>query len=152
MVFDENARRRFMAKIRQNSAGCWIWTGATQKGYGCFSLGGKPRRAHRLSWEMANGASCGDLFVCHRCDVRLCVNPDHLFLGTNRDNLLDAKAKKRTTIGERNRHAKLAARDVAAIRSRRAAGETGVALAAFYGVSAATICDITKRRSWEHVS
>lgn len=94
--------QRFWSKVNKSSIPdeCWLWTAATiGGGYGQIMgvVNGKrrPVYAHRVSWEMAFGPIPADLYVLHRCDVPLCVNPDHLFLGTQGDNLADARAKGR---------------------------------------------------------
>ena len=78
-------------------SGCWLWEGELRGGkggaYGNHRLDNKNRAVHRLSWEEVNGPIPDGLFVCHHCDVKLCCNPDHLFLGTPRDNTLDMYEK-----------------------------------------------------------
>lgn len=76
--------------------GCWLWGGALAKaGYGLLHVDGKTRSAHRVSWELHRGAIPDGALVCHRCDVRWCVNPSHLFLGNDMDNNHDMRKKGR---------------------------------------------------------
>lgn len=88
---------RFWYRVPERGGGCWIWKGQVQlNGYGRFdSGGGKQRGAHRVAWELTNGPIPSHLEICHKCDVRDCVNPSHMFLGTRKDNMQDASAKGR---------------------------------------------------------
>jgi hypothetical protein len=90
--------RRFLTCVeKKEDTGCWVWRGYTYvSGYGGYFDGEKRRRAHRASWELANGPIPDGMLVLHRCDNRPCVNPDHLFLGTDSDNRRDCVAKNRT--------------------------------------------------------
>lgn len=91
----EPAEKRFWKYVEKTSA-CWLWTGAKiPNGYGHITVNRRSLKAHRLSWELHYGLVPTGMFVCHRCDVKACVRPEHLFIGTNRDNQLDAVAKGR---------------------------------------------------------
>lgn len=101
---------------------CWLWRGtlSNRRDYGQFSVtrekhGDQDIPAHRFAYELAYGVSPAELFVCHRCDVPLCVRPDHLFLGTNADNIADMIAKGRNSKGEK--HAAI----MRAVRARKSA-------------------------------
>ena len=150
------------------SDGCWLWTGHTVRGYGEIGLGGRAGRnlkAHRVSWELANGPIPPGLLVCHHCDTPACVNPAHLFLGTVRDNALDASRKGRLNQptkahkGEANCKARLTAADIAAIRDVYAAHRgkqyvkrgTATMLARRFGVHPDYLKRIVDRKAWAHV-
>lgn len=91
MTFED----RFWSRVSKGD-GCWLWTGTQRKdGYGSFHRNGKYLHAHRASWIINFGEIKNKLHVLHKCDVRNCVNPSHLFLGTNHDNILDCVAKGR---------------------------------------------------------
>jgi len=95
---------RFWSKIdKGDGTGCWLWTAAKRSsGYGQFWLDGHQQSAHRASWQLHHGPIPEGMFVCHHCDVRPCVNPSHLFLGTLADNHADMCAKGRQARGEKH--------------------------------------------------
>ncbi len=93
---------QFWSKVNKTD-GCWEWTGTIMRsGYGHFSINNRYQLAHRISYKMHFGAIPPGLCVLHQCDNRRCVRPEHLFLGTKKDNAQDAIAKDRFTTGERN--------------------------------------------------
>jgi DNA-binding XRE family transcriptional regulator len=134
---------RLLSKVRMDGdSGCWNWTASKfGVGYGQFKLNGKMRLAHRVSWELHNGAIPDGMHVCHTCDNRACINPEHLFLGNNADNVADKVAK-----GRQVRH-KLTESDVLAIRA--AEGVSQARLASKFGVARSLISNIRNRTIWK---
>jgi hypothetical protein len=146
-------KERFSKKIFVDSAnGCWLWRGAIDSdGYALMHIGRKSRRAHRMAWTLFRGEIPAGLLVCHKCDVRFCVNPEHLFLGTYAENSADMKRKGRQRKGEKNPTARLNAEQVRMIRGRLASGEAPASIAARVGVTEAAIKQIRVGRNWRHV-
>jgi hypothetical protein len=154
---------RFWRNVNKTD-GCWTWTAARcADGYGQIYV--SPDRmvsAHRFSWEIANGPIPDGLWVLHACDNPPCVRPDHMFLGTNADNMRDMVSKGRqwaqarpeaVVRGSRIPWAKLTEAQVVDIRSRYAAGGTTYArLAAEYGVAESAVGLVVTRRTWTHVA
>jgi hypothetical protein len=87
--------------IPEPNSGCWLWLKACRSGYGVVKLDGE-QYAHRLSWRAHHGSIPPGMLICHKCDVRECCNPDHLFLGSYRDNRVDADRKGRTAVKDRH--------------------------------------------------
>jgi HNH endonuclease len=152
MSITEEELARFNAKIQKTDS-CWIWTRSLDThGYGQFGFRGKTRLAHRLAWEINHGPIPVGLFVCHRCDNPRCVNPKHLFLGTNRDNLDDARAKGRLigkhTRGEAHPKARFTNNQICFIRSAKMTAE---ALSKQFGCFVSTINKIRQKQTWRHI-
>lgn len=148
---------RFWEKVKVGEAEeCWLWTASCNlQGYGQINLGRKGdgiSLAHRLAWELVRGPIPNVISVCHRCDTPLCVNPNHLFLGTHADNSADMVSKGRQPCGERNGHAILTELDVKTIWRLLAKGVTHRAIAAMYGVGPSTIYDIKSERNWRYLT
>lgn len=141
--------------IPEPNSGCWIWDGPVNaSGYGALSFRGRSSRAHRAHYECANSIELPrTIDVCHTCDIRLCVNLDHLFVGSRTDNMRDCAAKGRVVIprlrGEELTQSKLMDSDVIAIRA--AVGKSQRAIAAEYGLSKSTIGHILRRKTWRHL-
>lgn len=165
--YDESFLKRFWGKV-DKSGDCWVWTACNHNGYGDIRLTSKRKtvKAHRASWEIAHHKEIPDgMEVCHHCDNPSCVNPDHLFLGTQADNMKDAAEKGRiNNMGARNPASKLSKEDVLEIRRlyrliksnnrHRKSGKVGKfyeELAQRYGVSCGTVKSVSIGRSWKHL-
>lgn len=177
---DEADVKRFWGKVDQAEEGCWLWQGTLLKqGYGCFKIAGKMYKAHRVAYIYAKGDIPVVLVLCHSCDNPRCVRPDHLFPGTYKDNMQDAKRKGRMAMGGRsgprlhpermthgdqhwtrarpgrqqgglNHHAKLSAQQVEEIRVRYATGAVSqFVLADEYHVAQTTISAVVRKESWK---
>lgn len=153
-------QERFFSKVEADpNGGCWLWSaGQTQKGYGAFRLGAKKGglredKAHRASYIIHNGAIPDGMHVLHKCDVRCCVNPAHLFVGTNAENAADRakKGRSRDQRGTAHHKAQLTDEQVIDIRARAVEWGSGRKLAKEYGVSVSIISDIKRRKSWSHI-
>ena len=141
----------FWARVNKTND-CWLWTGGkTGMGYGMFCRHNQHTHAHRLCWELVNGPIPTGMCVLHKCDNPICVRPDHLFLGTQADNMADCQAKGRFAKGERNGHHKVTAQQVTEIRRRYAAGESQSGMAEEYGVDPSTISNMITRETWKAV-
>lgn len=152
----------------ERTKGCWLWKNSRDtSGYGWFSYMKKPMRAHRVAWELTYGPIPDGLFVCHHCDVRTCVRPDHLFLGTQRDNMDDAVRKGRMRSGDQHglrvhpdrashgEHRWNSALTEQAVREIRIAYDSGLetlnSLMSKYGVTRCTISNVLNGVTWKHI-
>jgi hypothetical protein len=130
--------------------GCWLWGGAaSSNGYPGMYINGKNRRAHRLSWEFHNGPVPDGLFVCHKCDVRMCINPEHLFLGTNADNMRDAGQKGRMPYGENHYATKITETQALEILHDERIARL---IALDYCVSITVVYNIKNGKFWKHLT
>lgn len=135
--------------LPEPNSGCWIWTGTLFRGgYGGMKINGHITPAHRVAWEAYRGPIPFGLQVLHRCDVRCCVNPDHLFVGTHADNMADRNKKGRQMRGERQHLSKL---NADAVRAIRADAREHLEIAADYGVHRSIIGKVKRRTLWQHV-
>jgi hypothetical protein len=154
----KSVAERFWPKVdKRGHDECWLWTGPrTPKGYGAFFYG-RHMNAHRAAFQLHTGQDLrsSKVLVCHRCDNPPCVNPAHLFLGTNADNRADMKAKGRgrsgTKPGEDSGHNKVTEAEVIEIRRRCRAGERQYDVAAVFGIAQGTVSDIICKRTWRHI-
>lgn len=133
-------------------SGCWLWLGAEKgNGYGNVRERGHNTTAHRRAWEEQNGPIPDGMEVCHKCDTRLCVNHQHLFIGTHTENMADCSSKGRQAKGQSLPQAKLDESQVVSARRLRAAGWTLQAIADRFGVDRMTISSAIKNKTWKHV-
>lgn len=142
----------FVTRIRVDaSTGCWEFTGArSSAGYGAFWDGQRLVRAHRYAFEQFCSPIPEGLIICHACDNPGCVNPHHLWLGTQADNAADKFRKGRGNIvkGEAHPHARLTASEVLAIR---ADARMHVEIASEYGIHPGCVSQIKRRVTWRHL-
>lgn len=151
---------RFATKyIPEPNSGCWLWTARLEKaGYGSMARGGKIARgaggigAHRASWLIHKGPIPDGMFVCHHCDVRSCVNPDHLYLGDCKKNLSDAATRKRMAWGERHPRAKLTEDKVKQIRFLLGEKWLHRQIADHIGVSRSAVTSVSRGIVWHHLA
>ena len=147
-----DVRGRFMRSFEKTENGCWEWIAAkhhTNK-YGIIHNNKKRYLAHRMSYELHCGPISKGLFVCHRCDNRICVNPDHLFLGTRLDNIQDMMTKRRHCFGSSRPGSKLTEEQAIEIRDARGVYMTD--LAKKFGVSGSIVKGIRDGTRWRHLA
>ena len=152
MIITDDVKRRFTKKVDKN----WGWVaGKNSNGYGCMAVSGKTELAHRIGYEIYIGKIPEGLCVLHSCDIPACVNPEHLHLGTQIDNIKERTERGRginpAYIGEDNPRAKLTKKEVIKIRKRHKSGESETSLAKEYGVSQGGISAIVLGKTWKHI-
>lgn len=138
----------------ERGADCWEWTGSRSDGYGTLRTDRSCIKAHRVSWILHKGPVPEGSVIRHRCDNAGCVNPDHLELGTQRDNMRDAMVRGRLTNrvrGEQHYRARLTAAAVARIRELAAAGRSRASIAREFEIAQVTVWRVLTGQSWRHV-
>lgn len=159
MVKTRNCRRPFPETrfwnntIKKSNKECWNWIAANDSmGYGHFMVNGKTVKAHRYSYEYHNNKIPFGLCVLHKCDNRKCVNPNHLFLGTQLDNIKDRDNKNRQAKGEHLPISKLTKEQVIQIRKLYKSTKTSTRKLGYeFNVSCSTIKAILTNRTWKHI-
>lgn len=153
---EQDTRDRFWAKVRKLPGDtCWEWTAciARDVGYGLFWNGERLVSAHRFSYLMEHGSIPDGLYVCHHCDNRRCVRPEHLYAADQSRNLLDCvkRGRHNPKRGEASNLAKITEDDVRDIRARYARGERQAAIGRDYGIKQPTVSGIVNHHWWAHV-
>ncbi len=138
---------------KSNIDGCWTWKSSKRRGYGTYSYRMKRYGAHVWSWQLAHDRPVPKgMVIMHTCDNRSCVRPDHLRLGTVRENIDDKIAKGRQAMGETTGSAKLTEDQVRDVRLRNPTGKARPAMARALGISVTALHDILNKRTWKHVA
>lgn len=142
-----------MAQRGVNKDECWEWWGYVRpNGYGRMTVNKKQVYPHRHMYEAFHGPIPDGFDVCHKCDNRKCINPNHLFLGSRLDNMQDAMIKGRLQRGEDRHNSVLTERMVKEARARHENGEMIKDIAKFFGVCKTTMGNAIKKRTWRHVA
>lgn len=155
MAVSEEVAGRFFKKVKIDAPGCWLWLGARTNGYGVMALGygNKNTKAHILSFRIHHGEVPVGREVCHRCNQKLCVRPDHLYAGTHKENLQQAKKDGLILAGEKHPRAKLTTQEVRQIRllghGHLPKGRRAEELAAMFGVTRSTVGRILTGQSYK---
>lgn len=152
-VLKVSVSKNFILKnIKKDENGCWKWQRfINEKGYGIFSYKNKRQRAHRTSYEIFVGEIPNGMFVCHKCDVRDCVNPRHLFLGTAFDNNKDMEKKGRHVRGESHPLSKITAKEVMAMRIMHFTGASTKEVSLAFGKRKTWVGSILRMERWKHL-
>ena len=149
-IVEKTIKERFREKVGLD----WQWRASKNaSGYGIIGVGDKVELAHRLSYKIHNGQIPDNMQVLHTCDDRGCVNPEHLYLGTNHDNIMDRvkRNRKGDVSGEKNGLSKLNKKQILEIRERYKNGENQHSIGKQYGVCKATIYYIVNELTWKHI-
>lgn len=149
-------RRLVNSCVENSDSGCWIWLRhINNQGYGKLTINGRGIYAHRLAFKLYTHKKLGGMQVCHKCDNPRCINPRHLFLCTQSDNMRDCYKKGRSKPpvvsfkGENNPAAKLKMEQVNKIKRRLLLGETQQSIADDFGISQPTVSDISRGVCWQ---
>ena len=152
-TYDELIKEKILKNIEVDENGCWNWKKSKSKsGYACITWKGQKKRGNRISYQTFKGMIPEGLLVCHQCDNRLCLNPEHLFLGNQKENMRDAQKKNRSIKGEKVSISKLKEKEVLQIREMAKMREKShEKIGEMFGVSQSTVSLIAKRLIWKHI-
>ena len=157
-VFGMSLDERFEYYVVRHSRGCWEWNGPLNgRKRPCFKMSGVSYLAHRVSFLLSNGVIPSGKVICHKCDNIICTRPSHLFIGTQRDNIIDMVSKDRQyrPIGDKNPKSKLSEEGVRYIRKNWMSHGSGKhstkSLAVRFGICEETVRNIVRRKLWSHL-
>lgn len=152
--YNESIRQKIADNVVKKRNGCWIWKRKKgYYGYGHTTYRSKSMSVHRVSWIVFKGEIPNGLCVCHKCDVPSCCNPEHLFLGTHKQNTRDMMQKKKVFdfVGEKNNQAILTNEIVLEMRKLKREGKRTIDIARQFNVKRATCSNAIHRVSWKHI-
>ena len=155
----EKTLERLMSKVdktrppvREDLTPCWWWTGrVTNKGYGEFPWQGTHWGTHRVSWTLHNGPIPDGMQILHHCDNRRCIRPDHLYVGTNQQNVDDRETRGRGLTGRPGRKPLLTKEQVLRMREMAARGASQTALANAFGIAQSSVWAILHRKNYQYL-
>jgi hypothetical protein len=151
LAIKKDIEEHFLSKACESANGCLEWLGCKNRhGYGVIGLNGDRFMAHRLAWMLFRSEIPAGMFICHHCDNPSCVNPEHLFIGTPKDNTQDARKKGRLAYGKRNQWAKLTPEKIKEAYAMNRNGASCHYIAKHFGVSRNTITRALSGSSWSH--
>ena len=146
-VFDNSIKKRFWNFVPVRQAGsCWNWDGTTYNEYGKFHLNGTSKWAHRVSWIMHYGLIPNGMLICHKCDNKRCVNPNHLYSGTPSDNIND-RYKRFPDSGRGRNYSKLTEEEARIVMLLRSEGRSYIQIGKLFNVTGNTISNICRGRT-----
>lgn len=151
----DTIRNRIIGSIKISDKSCWEWQKSKSKqGYGQCGFLGKVHLAHRISWKVFNGDLYPNILVLHKCDNPSCVNPEHLFLGTDKDNVMDSILKNRfhRAKGEQHHFSKYSTAQIREARLLKEKGLTYRVISEKTGIALKSLSGIINRKAWKSVS
>lgn len=153
MVCNRDCSRFWKKVLKSGIEDCWLWNGTIANHYGKFTLiDGTQTTAHRVSWQIVNGIiDSKTKLVCHKCDNRLCVNPNHLFIGTAQENTNDMVSKGRSRTGTKHSLSKMSETDIKLMRFLYSIGARQKCLASWFGLKRPSVNQIVHRKLWRHI-
>lgn len=154
VTFDDIVKRFWSKVCKEDTNECWMWIGCVNgSGYGSFKTSYKSNMAHRFSWELVNGKIPNGLEILHKCDNRLCVNPNHMDIGTSKDNMRDMINKGRSGVGDKNSMSKYTELDVLRIKKAYKKGiSTYESVGKLFGISWGHVRQLVLCTRWKHIS